>query len=87
MKKLVWTHHAEENLSEREIDPQEVYLTLENPEIRQPGIKGRIILIRTYFDISLNQKMLLRLIIEETATEIKIITVYKTSKIEKYYRR
>ncbi|NQS98328.1 MAG: DUF4258 domain-containing protein [candidate division Zixibacteria bacterium] len=87
MKKLVWTHHAKENLLEREINAQEVYLTLKNPEIRQPGIKGRIILVRTYFDTSLNQKMLLRLIIEETVAEIKIITLYKTSKIEKYYRR
>ena len=87
MKNINWTPHAEENLTEREIDPNEVYLTIENPELRQPGHKDRIVLMRIFFDTLLKQKMLLRVVIEETVDEIRVITVYKTSKIEKYFRR
>jgi hypothetical protein len=46
----------------------------------------RLVLMRRYFDQILQQEMLLRMVVEETATERVVITVYKTSQIAKYLK-
>lgn len=43
--------------------------------------------MRCYFDTSLGHEMLLRVVVEETAVERVVITVYKTSRIAKYLKR
>jgi hypothetical protein len=42
--------------------------------------------MRRYFDRSLHQEMLMRMIVEETTDEIVVVTLYKTSQIEKYLK-
>lgn len=37
-----------------------------------------------YFDPILNEELLLRIVVEETASEIVVVTVYKTSQFRKY---
>ena len=42
--------------------------------------------MRRYFDSTLQQQMLLRVIVEETPTEIVVVTLYKTSQVAKYMK-
>jgi len=43
-------------------------------------------MMRRYFDLRLQQHMLLRVLVEESAAEDVVITVYITSKIDKYMK-
>lgn len=60
--------------------------TLVQPEFIAPGQFPRHVYMRRYFDSLLQQEMLLRVIIEETIAEIVVVSVYKTSQIERYLR-
>ena len=42
--------------------------------------------MRRYFDHTLDQPMLIRLIVEDSLDERVVITVYKTSRITKYLK-
>jgi len=42
--------------------------------------------MRRYFDQVLQQEMLLRIVVEDAATERVVITIYKTSQIDKYLK-
>ena len=86
MKPIRWTLHAMQNLLDREIERTEVDKTLAQPEFIAPGQFPRHIHMRRYFDSLLQQEMLLRVIIEETIAEIVVVSVYKTSQIERYLR-
>lgn len=81
---LRWTAHALDGLVEREIDPIEVERTLAAPELSVLDPPLRVVLMRRYFDEPLGQAMLLRVVVEETPNERVIVTIDKTSKIEKY---
>ncbi|MHB8067965.1 MAG: DUF4258 domain-containing protein [Desulfobaccales bacterium] len=86
MKAVRWSPHALDNLSDREIDREMAEKTLADPELVVPGQTSRLVLMRRYFDQLLQQEMLLRVIVEDTATERVVITVYKTSQISKYLK-
>lgn len=68
MKPLRWSPHALNNLADREIDRAEAEKTLEEPEFEVPGQPPRRLLMRRYFDQVLQQEMLLRIVVEDTAT-------------------
>jgi len=42
--------------------------------------------MRVYFDPVLQKEMLLRVVVEETADELVVVTVYKTSQIDRYLK-
>jgi len=86
MKPVRWSPHALDNLDDREIDRQAAEKTLTEPEFVAPGEFPRLVLMRRYFDQVLQQEMLLRMIVEDTATERVVVTVYKTSQIAKYLK-
>jgi hypothetical protein len=86
VKPLRWSPHALNNLADREIDRAEAEKTLEDPEFEVPGQPPRRVLMRRYFDQVLRQEMLLRIVVEDTTTVRKIITLYKTSQINKYLK-
>lgn len=86
MKPIRWTTHAERKLSIREAERSEVEQTLEEPDHILPDEPPRSIYQRRYYDRIVQQEMLLRVVVEETASELVIVTLYKTSKIEKYTR-
>ncbi len=86
MKPIRWTPHAVQNLLDREIEQAEADKTLAQPEFVAPGQPPRLVYMRRYFDSLLQQEMLLRVIVEETMTEIVVVSVYKTSQIERYLR-
>lgn len=86
MKPVRWTSHALNNLTDREIEREEVDRTLAQPEHIVPDPPGRRVLMRRYHDRVLQQDMLLRVVVEEAANEVVVITVYKTSQITRYMR-
>jgi hypothetical protein len=43
--------------------------------------------MRRYFDDVLRTEILLRVVVEETESDITVVTVYKTSKFDKYETR
>ncbi len=87
MKPVRFTPHAMQNLQEREISLAEVERTVAEPDAIASGHEGRDIYMRRYFDATLNQEMLLRVVAEETESEIVVVTAYKVSRIERYLRR
>ncbi len=86
MKSIRWTFHALQNLVDREIERVEADRTIAQPEFIVPGQPPRLVYMRRYFDSLLQQEMLLRVVIEETIGEIVVVSVYKTSQIDRYLR-
>jgi hypothetical protein len=86
LKRIRWSSHALKNLAEREIDREEAERTLADPEAVAPSQPPRLVFMRRYYDQVLQQDVLLRLVVEETAMETVVITVYKTSQVHKYLK-
>jgi len=86
-KPVRWTDHALRNLSDREIDRADVDRAIADPESTAPAGVGRSVRMHRYFDDILKQTMLLRVVIDETQSETIVVTVYKTSQVDRYLRR
>jgi hypothetical protein len=86
VKAVRWSPHALKSLADREIDRAEADRALAAPEFVGPGQPGRMVLMRRYFDEVLRQEMLLRIVVEDAGEETTVVTVYKTSQIEKYVK-
>jgi hypothetical protein len=84
MKAWRWTPHALDSLAEREIERQEAEQTIGAPEVTTAGHRGRMIFRRRYRDRVLGKEMLLCVVAEQDGDDLVIVTVYKTSRIEKY---
>lgn len=84
MTHVRWTAHALEGLADRAIDRGEADKTLNEPTLTTPGQGSRTLFMRRYHDEALGQEMLLCVVTEPRGDEIVVVTVYKTSKIEKY---
>lgn len=86
MKEIKFTKHAEENIIEREIDIDLLFDSIENFDFKIIQSNNRFVLMRIYFDLLLKENMLFRIIVEKTDDLITVVTVYKTSKIDKYLK-
>ena len=86
MKVVRWSSHALKNLADREIEREQADRTLATPEFIVPGEAGRKVFMRLYFDTMLQQEMLLRIILEEAEEETVVVTIYKTSRIDRYMK-
>ena len=84
MKNILFLNHAEERRVKREISQEDIIDTINHPDKIEASWGGRSIYMRIFFDRDLEQKMLLRIAVEEKPNEILVISVYKTSKIAKY---
>ena len=62
---------------------EEAERAIQEPTATAPGHGNRTVLLRRYHDHLLGQEMLLCAFTEEQGDEIVIVTIYKTSKIEK----
>ena len=87
MKPFRWSPHALKNLADREIPRAEAEQTLTSPEAVATAHWGRQFFMRRYFDDRFEQEMLVRALVEETAQELVVITVYITSKVDKYMEK
>jgi hypothetical protein len=86
LKPVRWSSHAERMLLEREVELEEAQQTLTNPDKILAAEAPRMIYQRRYFDRMLGQDMLLRLVVEESDAELLVVTVYRTSRLDKYRR-
>ena len=83
-KPIRFTPHAEQSLLARLISRKEVEETVRSPYREEDARPPRRVASRPFFDELLSKEMLLRVITEESADGIQVITLYKTSKITKY---
>jgi len=86
VKLVRWTAHALLNLNDREISLAVAEQTIADPAYTTSDPPGREIRMRRYFDAILQQEMLLRVVVEDTENELVVITLYKTSQIDRYLR-
>jgi hypothetical protein len=76
MKPVRWTTHALREIAKSEIDRTEAELTLRQPDAVIPAPPKRQFYQRRYNDKTLNQPMLLRMLIEETDADMAVVTLY-----------
>ncbi len=86
MKPFRWSAPALNNLADREIPRDEAENALADPELVVAGPVPRRIFMRRYFDSRLGHEMLVRVLVEEREEERLVITVYISSKIDKYMK-
>lgn len=84
---IVITEHARFEANRRNISEELIKSVIKNPKQKLPSKKGRVILQNRYLDEMEGKEMLLRVIGIESAEEFKVVTVYKTSKINKYWTK
>ena len=85
--KVVFSEHALFEMKRRGIEKGSVKEVAERPQQQIPSRNNKIILQSKYLDSLQNKEMLLRVIGRRTRGEFFIITVYKTSRIEKYWQK
>ena len=78
----IFSKHAKEQMKRRNIEETEIQETLKNPE---QIIKQETYYIYQSIMTKKNKKYLLRVFINVDEKPVKIITCYKTTKIDKYY--
>lgn len=79
--------HLESQADEREINIKFIKETLLDPEQIATDLKGLKVAQRKYVDDKKNKEYLIRVIFREEK-DLRIgITVYKTSKVRKYWRK
>lgn len=83
-KPIVLSPHAHRQLAERGLAKKEVTRTVEQPEQLIPNGNRLIAQRRITHAEGL---YLLRVIYEEDAEQIIVVTVYQTSKVNKYWRQ
>jgi len=84
--KIIFCEHALFEMEFRKIKKEDIERLIENPMQKLPDRKNRVIMQSKYYDHKENKEMLLRIIGEESVNEFHVVTVYKTSKIEKYWK-
>ena len=82
-----WTDHALKNMAERHLTQDDVERTLRYPDATAPGrLPDRTVFMRHYHDIVLDQPMLMLVPVEDAPAERVILTVYSTSRPQRYLR-
>ena len=85
MKKFILLKHLKIQAKERKINIKIIEDTILNPEQIISKPKNLKVAQKKYFDNKINKEYLIRVIFKEEE-DLRIgVTVYKTSKIEKYW--
>ena len=77
--------HAIFEVERRGISKDFIQFVVNNPQQKLHSKKGRVIVQNKYYDQDEKKEMLIRVIGIETSERFEVITVYKTSKISKYW--
>ena len=86
MSNITITGHARFKIRQRTLDENLVKQVVENPERALSTEEGRRVYQARFFDSVEGKEMLLRVVTEDKLGSVHVITVYKTSKIDKYGR-
>lgn len=84
--KLEFSGHALFEMSRRSISDRQVEEVVRKPQQELRSSKGRVILQNKYYDKIVEKEMILRVIGNRGSDSFKVVTVYKTSKVEKYWK-
>jgi hypothetical protein len=80
------TKHAKDEMVRRQINEAEVAQVISSPEQILTARKGRNI-YQSRISVGVSEKSyLLRIFIDVDRSPMEVVTVYRTSKIEKYWR-
>jgi hypothetical protein len=79
----VLTHHAETEMARRRIPVSAVESVLENPQQKVAG-HGEVICLQSILGIN-GRMYLLRVMVDETDFPPRVVTVYRTRRISKYW--
>ena len=82
---VILSEHAVFEAKRRDIDEGLIRSMVIKPQQKISSKRGRIIVQGRYQDQIEDKEMLLRIIGKETIDKFEVITVYKTSKIKKYW--
>lgn len=82
---LIITGHARFEAQRRDIDLDLILSIVEKPQQKIPSIRNRTVFQSKYYDKIVDKDMLLRVIVEPAGAILKVVSVYKTSKIDKYW--
>lgn len=82
---ILITEHAEYEMKRRQVPLNLVHRVVEDPDQIVPSRKGRLIYQSRYFDEQEGKEMLLRVVLDIEGDDFWVVTVYKTSKIERYW--
>lgn len=85
--KIVITGHAMFEANRRNISEEFIKSVVESPQQKLPSKRGRVIVQNKYFDETEAKEMILRVVGTDSTEEFKVITVYKTSKVDKYWKK
>lgn len=85
MLEIAFSDHAVFEMGRRAITKEVVIDVVTNPAITIPSTQGRVVLQGKYTDPVLAKEMVLRVIGAKEREVFKVITVYKTSKFDKYW--
>jgi hypothetical protein len=80
------TRHAQEEMQRREISLPFVELVLNHPQQIIPEREGRKI-YQSQVDFGDGKIFLLRIIVVDDVDPVVVITIYRTSRIAKYWRQ
>jgi hypothetical protein len=83
---VVFTDHALAEMTRREISQEQVKNALSNPEQMEWIREGRAVYQAKYNTGEPRKTYLLRIFVDIDRKPPHIVTVYRTSKIEKYWR-
>lgn len=73
-------------MNRRGIAIEQVEAIIKNPKQELRSLKGRVILQNKFYDSIGKKEMMIRVIGVRESEVFKIITVYKTSRIQKYWK-
>ena len=82
-KRIRISFHARFEMRRRGIRTADVTRTIRNPGQVVPSVKGRAVYQSL---IGSAGRLLLRVVVKQTANVYHVVTAYKTSKIAKYWR-
>lgn len=81
---VVFSKHVLEELLERKISRELVEQVLRSPQQKVPEVES-VTCYQSRVDMD-GKQYLLRVMVNETMVPAKVVTVYRTSKITKYWR-
>ncbi len=79
------SRHAHEEMMRRDIPLDFVEAVLQNPEQVVPANNDNVT-YQSQFDFGGGRLFLVRVVVDESRVPPVVVTVYRTSKIEKYWR-
>lgn len=81
---FVFSKHVLEELDERKIARELVEQVLQSPQQKVPEVEN-VTCYQSRVDMG-GKEYLLRVMVNETVNPAKVVTVYRTSKVTKYWR-